>query len=170
MKKIMFVVLSALLFSAFIFMVKSEKESRTNIRIKGDSFIEGLRITHKNNGNPDWTLRARKADFQEQENLAYLDDVQIILEGKDMTIFADKGQFNMSNKNLSIEGNIIAKNNNYSIMTEYVAFDSEADTIKSDGNIRLKGKKLDLLGKGINIDNKEQKVRILKDVKATFYN
>ena len=166
----MFVVLSALLFSIFIFMVKSEKESRTNIQLKGDSFIEGLKIIHKNQGKPDWTLIAKKADFQEHENLAYLDDVQITLEGKNMTISADKGQFNMSNKNLSVDGNIIAKSKNYSITTEHVSLNSETGTISSDGNISLKGKKLNLQGKGISINNTEQKVRILKDVKATFNN
>lgn len=168
MKKFMFVVLSALLFSVFIFMVKSEKESRTNIQLKDDSFIEGLKIIHKNNGKSDWTLIAKKADFQEHENLAYLDDVQITMQGKNMTIFADKGQFNMSNKNLSVNGNIIAKSKDYSITTEHVSLDSKAGTISSDGNITLKGKKLDLQGKGISINNKDQKVRILKDVKATF--
>jgi len=150
-------------------MVKNEKESRPNIQIKGDSFIEGLKLVHKNNGNPDWTLIAKEADFQEKENMAYLSNVKITLEGKDMTILADKGQFNMTNKNLSIEGNIIAKSTNYSITTEQVSLDSAAGTIKSDGLISMEGKKLELQGKGININNKEQKVRILKDVKATFY-
>ena len=170
MKKIVFFVLSALLFSVFIFMVKDEKESKLNIQIKGDSFIEGLKMVHKNNGHPDWTLSAKEADLHEAENLAYLNGVQITLEGKDMAVFADKGTFNMATKNLSIDGNITAKGNSFSITAEHADLDSEAGTIKSESAVKLDGKKMKIEGKGILINNKERKVRVLKDVKATFYN
>lgn len=170
MKRSLFFILSLLLFSLFFFMVKSEKGSRLDMQLKGESFIEGLKIIHKKNGKPDWILTAKRADITENGDKAHLTDIEMTIENRGMTIYADKGLYNLTNKNLTIDGKVIAKNNNYSIITEHVELDSKADNLKTEGNVKIEGKKFSLQGKGMRINNAEQKVRILKDVKATFNN
>jgi LPS export ABC transporter protein LptC len=76
----------------------------------------------------------------------------------------------MNTKKISIEGPITAKGNTYSITTEQVEIDSDAGLLTTGKDVRIEGKKFTLQGKGMEIKNNEQKVRIMKDVKATFNN
>ena len=60
MKRGMLVVLSVVLFSLLFFMFKSEKGPKTGVLLKGESYIEGLKLVHRQNGNTDWTLTAQR--------------------------------------------------------------------------------------------------------------
>ena len=162
-------VLSLILFSLFFFMVKSEKSSGPGILQQGDSFIEGLRIVHKMSGNRDWVLTAKRADMTENGEKAFLTDIEMKMEKKGMVIHAGKGLYNMTDKSLIVDGRIAATGDDYTIETENVNYDSKAGSLKTDGNIKMDGKKFSLQGKGMDMNNIEQKVRILSNVKATFY-
>jgi lipopolysaccharide export system protein LptC len=76
----------------------------------------------------------------------------------------------MTDKNLTIDGKIIAKGDTYSITSVDGAFDNRAGNFKTDGDVRIDSKKFSVQGRGMNIDSSEQKVRILNDVKAVFHN
>lgn len=170
MRKLLFFSFSLLLLSLFIILFKSEKEARIDMQIKGESFIEGLKITHKNNGKPLWVLTAKRADLSENGDTAHLSGIVMNLEEKNMTIYADSGNYDLSSKNIYIEGPVTAKNTSYSLTTENVEIDAAAGILKTKGQVNIEGKKFNLQGTGMNIDNTEQKVRITNDVKATFNN
>lgn len=169
MKRNLFFILSLLFFFLFFFMVKSEKGSRSEIHLKGESFIEGLKIIHKKNGKSAWILIAKRADISKEGDMAYLTDIEITIENRGMTIYADRGLYNLTNKNLTLYSRVIAKNSDFSIITEHVDIDSSTNNLKTGDNVKIEGKKFSLQGKGMEINNTEQKVRILKDVKAIFY-
>jgi LPS export ABC transporter protein LptC len=170
MKKSLLFVLSLIIFSLFFFMVKGEKTDKNALIRKGESFIEGLKIIHKKNGAKDWILTARRADLTENSEKAHLSDIEMTIENKGFTVYADKGIYNMSGKNLTVEGRIVARSNNYLITSENIEFDSLSGNLKTDGNVKIEGKKFSLQGKGMNMDNAGQKVRINRDVKAVFNN
>lgn len=170
MKKTLLLVLSLFIFSLFFFMVRGEKTGKNAMVRKGESFIEGLRIIHKKNGSKDWILTARRADLTENSEKAHLSDIEMTIENKGFTVYADKGIYNMTDKNLAIEGRIVARSNNYSITSENIEFDTLAGNLKTDGNVKIEGKKFSLQGKGMDMDNAGQKVRINRDVKAIFNN
>lgn len=170
MKKSLLVLASFLLFSLFLFMVQGEKASKLDIHLKGESFLEGLKIIHKKNGLPNWILTAKRADISKDGNEADLTDVEMEVKNKGITIFAEKGLYNLDTKKISIEGTITAKNNAYSITTGQIEIDSDAGLLTTGKEVLIEGKKFTLQGKGMEIDNNEQKVRIMKDVKATFNN
>ena len=87
-----------------------------------------------------------------------------------MTLYADKGLYLMTDKNLTIDGKMVAKGDTYSITSVDGAFDNSAGNFKTNGDVRIDSKKFSVQGRGMNIDSSEQKVRILKDVKAVFHN
>jgi len=151
-------------------MVEGEKENKPDIHLKGGSFFEGIRIVQKKDGVQDWVLTAKRADISKKGDEANLTDVKVEVKNKGITIYADKGSYNMDTRKMSIEGPITAKNDEYSITTGQVEIDSSAGLLKTNEEVRIKGKKFVLQGKGMEIKNNEQKVRILKDVKATFNN
>ena len=170
MKKSLLVLASFLLFSLFLFMVQGEKASKLDIHLKGESFLEGLKIIHKKNGLQNWILTAKRADISKDGNEADLTDVEMEVKNKGITIFAEKGIYNLDTKKISIEGTITAKNNAYSITTGQIEIDSDAGLLTTGKEVLIEGKKFTLQGKGMEINNNEQKVRIMKDVKATFNN
>ena len=170
MKKSLLVFASILLFSLLFYMVGGEKDSKLNIHLKGESFLEGLKIIQKRNGVQDWVLNAKRADISKDGNEANLTDIKMEVKNKGITIFAEKGLYNMNTKKISVEGPITAKNNNYSITTEQVEIDNDAGLLTTGKDVYIVGKKFTLQGKGMEVNNNEQKVRIMKDVKATFNN
>jgi LPS export ABC transporter protein LptC len=170
MKKSFLVVLSLFLFALFLFIVKGEKGVRVDVRQKGESFIEGLKIVNKKNGVRDWVLTARRADLSENGEQARLADVELSMEKRGVTIYADSGLYNMSDKSVAIDGKIIAKGSTFAITSESVEYDSSTGDLKTDSPVTIEGSKFSVQGKGMNMNNTEQKVRILKDVKAIFYN
>lgn len=151
-------------------MFKGEKTTKFDINLKGDSFFEGLKIIQKKNGVQNWILTAKRADISKDGNEADLTDLEMEVKSKGITIFAEKGLYNLNTKKISIEGAVTAKGNAYSITSGQVDIDSASGLLKTDSDVLIEGKKFTLQGKGMEIKNNEQKVRIMRDVKATFNN
>jgi LPS export ABC transporter protein LptC len=170
MKKSLLVIASFLLFALFFFVVEGEKASKLDIHLKGESFLEGLKIIQKKNGVQNWILTAKRADISKDGNEANLADIEMEVKNKGITIFAEKGLYDLNTKKISIEGAITAKGNTYSITTAQIEIDSDAGLLTTGHDVLIEGKKFTLQGKGMEIINNEQKVRIMKDVKATFNN
>ena len=166
----MLVLASFLLFCLFFYMVEGEKANKLDVHLQGSSFFEGIRIVQKKDGVQSWVLTAKRADISKKGDEANLTDIKVEVKDKGVTIYADKGLYNMDTKKMSIEGPITAKNDEYSITTGQGEIDSSSGVLKTDEDVHIKGKKFVLQGKGMEIKNNEQKVRILKDVKATFTN
>jgi LPS export ABC transporter protein LptC len=170
MKKSLLVLASLLLFSLFFIMLEEESNTKLDIHLKGGSFFEGLKIVQKKNGVENWILTAKRADISKDGDLANLTDLEMEVKDKEITIYAEKGLYNLDTKKISIEGTITARNNNYSITSGEVEIDSAAGSLTTNEDVTIDGEKFHLQGKGMEIKNNEQKVRILKDVKATFHN
>jgi LPS export ABC transporter protein LptC len=48
-------------------------------------------------------------------------------------------------------------------------WNSREETLTTDNDVEFIGKTFNIVGKGLTANTKEQKIRILKDVKAIFY-
>ena len=170
MKRSLLFVLSLFMLFLFFLLLKDEKGIKPNFLMKGDTFIEGLRIINKKNGDKDWILTAKRADISENGDRAYLTGIEMTVENKGVTLVADKGLYFMTDKNLVVEGKIVATSNTYSVTAQDGQFDNKAGNFKTNGDVRIDSRKFSVQGRGMDIDNTEQKVRILNDVKAVFYN
>ena len=166
-KKLIFLFL-IIISSAILFYLRSEKVARLNVQLAGDSFFEGLKIINKKDGITEWVLTAKRADLSKDGREALLSGIEMKLEKQGMMVQADKGLYNMETKNVSIDGVITARNENYVITTSQALIDSGGGILETEGEVTVKGKRFNLEGKGLQADNNEQKVRILNNVKATF--
>jgi LPS export ABC transporter protein LptC len=170
MKKSLLVALSLCLFSLlFFFLAKGERGMRQDIRQKGGSFIEGLRIVNRKNGAKNWTLLAKRADISENGEKASLTDITMKIENRDVTVYADRGLYGITDKKLAIDGKAVARGDNYSLTVENAVLDSSGGDLKTDGPVLMEGKTFSIKGSGMDTDNSGQKVRILKNVEAVFY-
>lgn len=170
MKKSLLVALSIMLFSLLFFMIKGERGTKNDVLKKGESYIEGLRLVHRQNGIKDWTLTARRADISDKGDKAYLSGIEMNIENKGITVCSDKGLYDMNSRNLSVDGKVIAKGNSYSITSDGAKFDSSSGMLRADGGVKIEAKRFCVEGTGMEADNSAQTVRILKNVKAVFYN
>lgn len=170
MKKSLLLVLSIALLSLLFFMIKGERGTKTDVIRKGESFIEGLRLVHRQNGNTDWTLTANRADIIDKGDKAYLSGIEMDIASKGIKVYADKGLYDMNARDLSIDGRVIAKGDSYSITSDGARFDSASGILKADGGVRIEARRFSVQGTGMEADNTAQTVRILKNVKAVFHN
>jgi LPS export ABC transporter protein LptC len=167
-KKIIFLLL-IVISSGIFFYTLSEKTAKLSIQATGGSFFEGVKIVNKKDGSTEWVLTAKRADLSGDGKEALLSGVEMELEEKGITIGAEKGLYHMETRNVSIDGVITAKNENYVITTSGATIDSAGGTLETDNEVKIEGKKFDLEGKGMIADNSAQKVRIFNNVKATFH-
>lgn len=168
MKKILAIVLSILFFSMLFVMLRNSNEITRDLQIKGNSFIEGLKILHKKNGITIWTLSAKKADFTEGENKAELSDINMVMQKNGLVLYADKGVYNLSEQSFTTDGIVRAEAKDYTITADSIDYEASSGEIKTDGRIKFESKRFEVEGKGMKADA-GQKVSILNDVKATFH-
>ena len=166
-KKIIFLLL-IIISSAVLFYLRSEKVARLNVQLVGDSFFEGLKIINKKDGITEWVLTAKRADLSKNGKQALLSGIEMKLEKQGMIVQAEKGLYDMETKNVTVDGVLTARNENYVITTSQALVDSGGGVLETKGEVTVEGKKFNLEGKGLQADNNEQKVRILNNVKATF--
>jgi len=166
-KRIVFFAL-ILLSSALFLYLRSEKAARLDVQFKGDSFFEGLKIVNNKNGTTAWVLTAKRADLSKDGREALLNDVEMNMASRGITVYAERGLYNMDTKQISVEGVIKARNKNYEVTTSQATINSDKGWIETSGDVRIEGKKFNVEGTGMKADNNEQTVRILNNVKATF--
>jgi len=166
-KRIVFFAL-ILLSSALFLYLRSEKAARLDVQFKGDSFFEGLKIVNNKNGTTAWVLTAKRADLSKDGREALLNDVEMNMASRGITVYAERGLYNMDTKQISVEGVIKARNKNYEVTTSQATINSDKGCIETSGDVRIEGKKFNVEGTGMKADNNEQTVRILNNVKATF--
>ncbi len=168
MKKVLLLLLSVGLFSLFFLMVNGERAVKTAVLQKGDSYMEGLRLVHKKEGSQDWTLTARRADITPQGDQAFLSGITMIFAGKGVTVTADKGLYRIPDRSLSVDSRVVAKGENFTVITEGAEFDSSSGNLRTGGPVFIEGKKFRVKGRGMLAENSGQTVRILNDVTAFF--
>ncbi|MBI4822784.1 MAG: LPS export ABC transporter periplasmic protein LptC [Nitrospirae bacterium] len=168
MKKIL---LPSALFIAIVFVVffigiafKKENSNNDAIRPSG-SFIEGLRIAHREGGTLRWSLSSKSALLSEDEEFAYLREVKVTLPDRDIEVSGERGTYDMESKDLSMKGDIKAWTKDYVIKTESIKLQAGHELLTED-TVVLEGKRLKIQGKGLKATHDKW---ILKDVTAEFF-
>ena len=103
-------VVLCLLFAGTLFiMLRNDREDIGKIKLKSTSFIEGLEILYRKNGDTIWKLNARKADFTEDENMVELSNLTVTVQKNGLTLYADTGRYDLLSKNFVINSDIQVK-------------------------------------------------------------
>lgn len=166
-KKILFFLLIIVALTFFV-LIRAETGYKLDLQVKGDSFFEGLKIVNRKDGVTDWVLWAKRADMTRDGKEALLSGVEIKLASQDMTVSADKGLYDMETRQIFVEGVLRASNNDFVLTTSKAHIDGSKGKFDTTGDVKIEGSKFELRGKGMQAENNQHKVRILKDVSATF--
>lgn len=133
------------------------------------SSMHDLHMTLREDQVIKWELSAREAVFPVGSREVFLKslgvkinrDPEILLAGGSGVYLIDQGNVNLAG---SVELNI--KNTKFT--TDSLTWDSKAELITTQDPIRFTGANFLIEGSGLAASVKQQKIRILKNVKATF--
>jgi LPS export ABC transporter protein LptC len=167
LNKILFVAVTLASLALFFYITRSEKATGPVLEVKGNSFVDGLRVVNRKDGLTEWVLLANRADMSRDGKEARLTGIEMQLESQGITIRAEQGLYNMETKQVSVARNVSARSKKYFITADRANIDSRG-SLETSGAVKIEGAKFMIEGKGMEADNIKQKVRILKNVKATF--
>lgn len=167
MKRVLLILVSFLLIGGLFLTLKTGKDDIGDIQIKSFSSIEDLKIIHKRNGDTQWILTAKKADIVEKDNRAELKDITLLLSQQDVSIHTSKGVYDFKDKSFTTDRAVKAEGKNYKILADSIDYEIKSGNMRTNGEIRVEGKSFSIQGKGLQTES-NQRVKVLKDVKATF--
>jgi len=168
MKKGLLAGLVCALIIGILLMLKTGREPDVGMQATGNSFLEDVRIVQKKNGVTAWTLTAEKADILEKGDKALLRNVSLAVPANRLTLFAESGTYDFAAKSFAADAVVEARGENYRVTADSLDLDLSSAVIQTEGRVRLEGNGFSLEGEGMQAGQAE-KVRILKDVKATFH-
>jgi LPS export ABC transporter protein LptC len=143
---------------------------------KVDQSIQGMHMIETQQGGKEWELWSEKADRLKDKDVLKLAQVKVIFFAKSGVTFnvtGDQGTVEVKTKNLRLQGNVVTKSSNgYTYTTEYLDYDSENKSLKTDSPVEMigppdkRGPGLKLTGRGMTAQMQEGSMEILNSVHA----
>lgn len=107
----------------------------------------GVHLTESRGGERDWELFAKGAEGYEGKSVWALMDMKVVFyseKGVTFTVTGEKGNIEISSKNMNISGNVVMHSSNgYHFRSESMSYDAKTRTIKAPTTIKMEGPKQD---------------------------
>lgn len=155
-----------IIFLSLLFL--KEEDSKRNSLTQATSYIEGLRIVQRINGDAIWSVTAKRADFTKDEKKAMMNSIVINMKKENMTLDAEKGVFDLETRDIKLEDNIVLKSKGYEVTLKDLSWNPSRGLLTSAQKIALKGGRFSIEGEGLSATG-EQKLRLHRNVKAIFF-
>jgi len=136
-----------------------------------DVVIDNFNYTSTNEqGVVEWQLKADKASYFQDKKMVSFKGVHATFyskEGRTFTIQGDTGILNTEAKDFELSGNVTGTSSDgYKFRTELLKYIAEKNQARTDGKVFLESPQFQLEGTGMILDVKEQKLFLVKNVKA----
>jgi LPS export ABC transporter protein LptC len=137
--------------------------------------IQNFRRVKMENGRTVWEVTAKDAQYFEQ-------DSQIVVVEPRMTFFLEdgrreahvtgsEGRITLDGRelrSLTLRGTVAVRLDDLELQTAEATYDRERDMITSPTLVTIRGKQIELTGRGMEVDVGPQHVRLLDDVHTTI--
>lgn len=134
--------------------------------------IRNFRRVKMKDGRTVWEITADEAQYRKEEEQIfvveprvtfYLEDQkrQAKLRGTSGTIILTDGRDLVS---VGLEGNVVVELDDLELRTATASYEHASDRITAPGDVAIKGRRLDLRARGMEIDVTPQNLRLLDDV------
>jgi len=163
---LLFILSLFLVMVSFYFLTSHDGILNPKITYGDNSFMEDIVIEQKKAGSLNWRLEAKKAIHITNDDIK-LDNIAIILPGKDLKINAETAYYNLKTKDFKIPNEVSVYAKDYEIKGAGIYWDSNTNTLKSQKDIKIIGKGFTLEGNSL-IATKD-KAMLEHNVKAVFY-
>ncbi len=144
----------------FLIVGCEKKEEKTKSKLKADLksvttntiILKGVKFSNTQNGKIVWEIKATKAKIDKNKNIAYLDNVSIKFNKRNLKAKSKKGKYFLKTKNGELLDNVTIYSDSWLIKTNEAFLDNKDKKIilnskfKFSGNgFYLYGSKLELL-------------------------
>ena len=149
------------------------KYSGNELKIKPSykmSSMYKVYMVNKEGNSVRWELSAKKALFPKGNREIFLTSLGLrIKHTPEIYLTSESGVYTVENGNMILNNPVELNVKDAKFKTAGIHWNSHEETLTTDNNVEFIGKTFNIVGKGLTANTKEQKVRILKDVKAIFY-
>lgn len=177
-RKLLLLITISLIILITVFLVKNKSNLPKSVSVKLtktgiDVSIKNLHLIEEKNGAKQWELNADTAEVINSKGITRLKKIQMTLfqkNGDDLLVSADTGIVKNNNKNIELKGNIeVLNHEGYTLKTENLKWLSEQKTIQFDDEIEISGQDLNVTGKEMTVDVKNDIIEIYGGVRVLYY-
>ena len=134
------------------------------------SSMQDLHLTHRDNDEIKWELTAREAIFPSGEKEIILKTLGLkINQSPEIYVTSPTGTYETEEGDIVLNESVEMNIKDTKFTTNTLKWDSRAELLTTDDNVKFSGTDFLIEGTGLSAKMKEQKIKILKNVKATFY-
>jgi hypothetical protein len=163
-KALLAAVLAALL---LLPVLKFSREDGLGRTAASGSFLEDVKVVRREAGRTVWSLGSKRASISGDANTAGMSEVAVLLPGHGLAVTADAGVYDLRSNDVSLEGGVIAKAEDFTVSTGRVRLASANGEIATDGGVVITGKGFIIRGRGLRAY--DGKVMLLADVRAELF-
>lgn len=134
------------------------------------SSMQDLHLTHRENDEIKWELTAREAIFPsgEKEIILKILGLKINLS-PEIYVTSPTGTYETEKGNIFLNESVEMNIKDTKFTTNTLKWDSTSELLTTDDNVKFSGTDFLIEGTGLSAAVTQQKIKILKNVKATFY-
>lgn len=134
------------------------------------SSMHQIHMVNKKGNSVKWELLAEKAVFPKGNREILLESLRLKIKlNPEISLTSESGIYMVENSNLILNNPVELNMRDTKFRTAGMYWNSREETLTADSDVEFLGENFRITGKGLTAKTKEQKVRILKDVKAIFY-
>ena len=134
------------------------------------SSMHKLHMVNKESNSVKWELSAEKAVFPKGNREILLNSLGLKIKlTPEISLTSGSGIYKVEEGDITLKNPVEMTIKDTIFRTTEMNWNNSKETLTTDNNVEFIGKTFNIVGKGLTAKTKEQKVRILKDVKAVFY-
>jgi len=134
------------------------------------SSMQDLHLTHRENDKIKWELTAREAVFPSGKKEIILKILGLkINQSPEIYVTSSNGTYETEKGDIVLNESVEMNIKDSKFTTNTLKWDSTRELLTSDDNVKFSGSDFLIEGTGLSAKVKQQKIKILKNVKATFY-
>ena len=134
------------------------------------SSMNNIHMISKEGNSLKWELSAEKAIFPKGNSEILLNTLGLRIEHTpEIYLTSKSGIYKVENGNMILNSPVELNVKDVKFKTAGIQWNNREETLTTNNDVEFIGQTFNIVGKGLRANTKEQKVRILKDVKAIFY-
>jgi len=134
------------------------------------SSMQDLHLTHRENDQIKWELSAKEAIFPSGEKEIILKTLGLkINQSPEIYVTSPSGTYETQKGDIVLNESVEMDITDTKFTTNTMKWDSTSERLTTDDDVTFSGADFIIEGAGLSATMKDQKIKILKNVKATFY-
>ena len=148
-----------------------ENQIVSDVQSKANISIGKVHQTATRNGITEWNLDAASVEYLDKSNQAIFQDLSVTFYLKDKTkvyLTANQGILETESNDIEVLGNVVVKNEYYSLKTENLHYKHNSRIIFSKVPVKISGNSLDFVADSMSLNLITNKTLLQGRVKGTL--